>query len=105
MEVIGRPGEGMVDGEVDERGGEVLHMKEEEEKGEEDEMEMNVEEGVEMLRMTALRPATRKEAKPPTNISARIYIHTYNMWNGFGTHLHTDFFVPDFIFLATLILR
>ena len=77
MEVIGRPGEGMVDGEVDERGGEVLHMKEEEEKGEEEEMEMIVEEGVEMLRMTALRPATRKEAKPPTNISARIYIHTY----------------------------
>ena len=63
----------MVDGEVDERGGEVLHMKEEEEKGEEEEeMEMSVEEGVEMLRMTALRPATRKEAKPPTNISARI---------------------------------
>jgi hypothetical protein len=59
----------MVDGEVDERGGEVLLMKEEEEKGEE--MEMKVEEGVEMLRMTALRPATRKEAKPPTIISAR----------------------------------
>jgi hypothetical protein len=62
----------MVDGEVDERGGEVLLMKEEEEKGEE--MEMTVEEGVEMLRMTALRPATRKEAKPPTIISARIYV-------------------------------
>ena len=38
MEVIERPGEGM----VDERGGEVLHMKEEEEKGEEEEMEMTV---------------------------------------------------------------
>ena len=73
MEVIGRPGEGMVDGEVDERGGEVLHMKEEEEKGEEEEMEMTAE-GEEMLRMTALRLATRKEAKPPTNISARIYV-------------------------------
>ena len=75
MEVIGRPVEGMVDGEVDERGGEVLHMKEEEEKGKEEEMEMTVEE--EMLLMTALRPATRKEAKPPTNISARIYNTTY----------------------------
>lgn len=73
MEVIGRPGEVMVDGEVDERGGEVLHMKDEDEKGEED-MEMSVEEGVEMLRMTVLRPATRKEAKPPTIISARIYV-------------------------------
>ena len=62
----------MVDGEVDERGGEVLHKKEEEEKGEE-EMEMTAK-GEEMLRMTALRPATRKEAKPPTNISARIYV-------------------------------
>ena len=70
MEVIERPGEGM----VDERGGEVLHMKGEEEKGEEEEMEMTVEEGEEMLRMTALRPATRKEAKPPTNISARINV-------------------------------
>ena len=69
MEVIERPGEGM----VDERGGEVLHMKEEE-KGKEEEMEMTVEEGEEMLRMTALRPATRKEAKPPTNISARINV-------------------------------
>ena len=63
----------MVDGEVDERGGEVLHKKEEEEKGEEEELEMTVE-GEEMLRMTALRPATRKEAKPPTNISARNYV-------------------------------
>ena len=70
VEVIGRPGEGMVDGEVEESGGEVLHMKEEEEKGEEEEMEMTVEE--EMLLMTALRLATRKEAKPPANISARI---------------------------------
>ena len=92
MEVIWRPGEGMVDGEVEERGGEVLHRKEEEEKGEEEEMEMIVEEGVEMLRMTALRPATRKEAKPPTNISTRICIMQY----GFVTRLCIDFFTPRF---------
>lgn len=90
---MGRPGEGRVDGEVEERGGEVLHLKAEEEKGEEEEMEMKTGEGVDMLRSAALRPATRKEAKPPTIISARIFTcNTTKVRYGF---IHTRFLISS----------
>ena len=65
MEVIGRRGEGKAEGEVERRGGEVLHRKEEVEKVVEGVMEVTVGG---RWRMMALRPAPQKEVKPTTDI-------------------------------------
>ena len=101
MEVIGRRGEGKAEGEVERRGGEVLHRKEEVEKVVEGVMEITVGG---RWRMMALRPAPQKEVKPTTDICLnRLYVLWNMLLQGFVCQIHKDFCMQNYSYFFSLL--